>query len=350
MKDNLHNERDYRGAPYNEGRRPAAGLSALKRISWGAVFAGLVVAMVLQLTLSLLGLGIGIGTINPVEEQNPASGLGTGALIWWIVSMLISLFAGGWVAGRLAGMPTGFDSILHGILTWSLFTLLSFYLLTTAVGSLISGVGSVVGRTLSLAGQGIAAVAPQAAEAIQSSTGGSGGVDLQAVKQEARQILQQTGKPELQPDNIEQQARSAGSTVEGAAGEAASDPQAAGSTFDEVMDRLYGQGADIANAADRDAAVNVIMQRTGKSREEANEVVNSWVSTYEQAKAQYKETRAQVGQRAQQIGGDVASAISKAAIYAFFGLLLGAIAAAVGGKVGEPHDLAVTSNDAVRPV
>ena len=59
MKDDLHNERAYVAAPYG-GVRPAAGLSALKRISWGAVFAGLVVALVVQLALSLLGLGLGI--------------------------------------------------------------------------------------------------------------------------------------------------------------------------------------------------------------------------------------------------------------------------------------------------
>ena len=348
MDNDLHNERHYRPTPYT-GTRPAVGLGVFKRISWGAVFAGLVVALVVQLSLSLLGLGIGIGSIDPAAEQNPASGLGTGALIWWIVSMLLSLFIGGWVAGRLAGMPTSFDSILHGILTWSLFTLLSFYLLTTAVGRIISGVGSVVGSTLSLAGQGVAAVAPQAADAIQSRLEESG-VNFQSVKQEARQILQQTGKAELQPENIEQEARNAANQAQGAAGEAAANPQAAGSTFDEVMDRLYGQGAEVASAADREAAVNVVMERTGKSRAEANEIVDSWITTYEQAKTQYKETRAQVSQRAQEIGGDVASAVSKAAIYAFFGLLLGAIAAAVGGKVGEPHDLAATGDHAVEKI
>lgn len=313
---------------------------AIKRISWGAVFAGLVVALVLQLALSLLGFGIGVGTIEPMEEQNPMAGLGTGALIWWVVTMLLSLFAGGWVAGRLAGMPTTFDSILHGIITWSIFTLLTFYLLTTALGRVISGVGGVVGQTLSLAGRGIEAAAPQVAGAVQNELE-ERGITTDMLKKEARVILQQTGKPELQPENLEQEAQKAGKSARQGAGEAAADPQSAGSTFDEVMDRLYGRGQEVASAADREAAVNVIMERTGKSRAEANEIVNSWVTTYEQAKAQYKETRAEVGQRARVVGDDVASAVSKAAIYAFLGLLLGAIAAGIGGKLGEPHDVPV---------
>ncbi|RYY08132.1 MAG: hypothetical protein EOO36_24060, partial [Cytophagaceae bacterium] len=59
-------------------------LPARKRISWGAIFAGTVLAIVLQLALSLLGLGIGLGTIDPLTEQNPMAGIGTGAAIWWI--------------------------------------------------------------------------------------------------------------------------------------------------------------------------------------------------------------------------------------------------------------------------
>lgn len=339
MNNDLQNERDYRAPAV--AARTGAGLGVFRRISWGAVFAGLVVALVVQLALSLLGLGIGIGTIDPMTEQNPMSGLGTGALIWWIVSMLISLFIGGWVAGRLAGMPTTSDSILHGIVTWSLFTLFSFYLLTSAVGQVISGVGGIIGKTLSLAGQGIAAVAPQAADAVQGQLQ-SNNINTETIKQEVRQLLQQTGKPELQPDALEQQAQSAGNTVENATGNAAANPQAAGSVFDNVFDRLYGRGQDVASAADKDAAINIVMERTGKSRAEATEIVNNWANTYEQAKAQVQQTATQVGQKAEQIGSDVASAISKAAIYTFFGLVLGAIAAGIGGKVGEPKDLAVT--------
>ncbi|MCL5237856.1 MAG: hypothetical protein M1353_08420 [Nitrospirae bacterium] len=86
----------------------------LKRISWGAIFAGTIVALVIELTLSLLGMGIGLGVVNPATETNPLGGVGTGAGIWLAVSTLISLFAGGWVASRLAGFPRSSTGILHG--------------------------------------------------------------------------------------------------------------------------------------------------------------------------------------------------------------------------------------------
>ncbi|MEJ7708346.1 MAG: hypothetical protein WKF84_00415 [Pyrinomonadaceae bacterium] len=125
-------------------QQPAAA-AAVKRISWASVFAGVVIVLVTQLLLSLLGLGIGASTINPTTEQDPTSGLGLGAGIWFIISSLIALFAGGWVAGRLAGIPRNTDSMLHGILTWGLSTLLLFYFLTSTVGSLIGGTFRVLG-------------------------------------------------------------------------------------------------------------------------------------------------------------------------------------------------------------
>lgn len=72
----------------------------------GAVFAGIVVTLALQLILGILGLAIGANSINPLQEQNPASGLGTGTVIWFAISTLLALFSGGWVAGRLAGIAS----------------------------------------------------------------------------------------------------------------------------------------------------------------------------------------------------------------------------------------------------
>ncbi|MGE5441330.1 MAG: hypothetical protein ACM3UR_15860 [Bacteroidota bacterium] len=312
----------------------------LKRISWGAVFAGVVVALVVQLMLSLLGLGIGFGSIEPMRESNPFAGLGTGALVWWVISMLIALFLGGMTASRLAGVPRTFDSVLHGVLAFSVFTLVSFYLLTTAVGSVISGVGSLVGKTLSMAGQGIQAAAPEVAGAVKSELQKQG-IDLADLKSEARRTLRETGKPELQPENLRRQGNEAMQDVTGSAGNAAQNPQAADNEADNLIDRLFSRGQNIANAADRDAAVNVIMKRTGKSREEANQIVDNWIQTYNQSKQKLSTAKDSLERKARETGDTVAAAMSKAAIFAFIGLILGAVAAAFGGKLGEPHDTPV---------
>ena len=80
----------------------------LKRISWSAVFAGVIAALIIHILLGILGTAIGATTIDPQQEQNPLQHLGTGALIWTGVSMLIAMGVGSYVAGRLAGaLPSG---------------------------------------------------------------------------------------------------------------------------------------------------------------------------------------------------------------------------------------------------
>lgn len=130
-------------------------------------------------------------SINPTTEANPLSGLGIGAIIWYSVSTLISLFLGGWVAGRLAGIPRPFDSILHGVLTWCLFTLFSAYILTTTVGKMVSGVGNLVGSTISTVGQGVSAAAGSFENDADTDEGSM--VDIDNLGDEATELLKQTG-------------------------------------------------------------------------------------------------------------------------------------------------------------
>lgn len=318
----------------------ATPVAITKRISWGAVFAGAVLALVVQLALSLLGLGIGLGTIDPLTEQNPVAGIGTGAAIWWVVSMLASLYLGATVASRLAGMPRPTDGMLHGLLTWSVVTLLTFYLLTTAVGRIIGGVTGVAGRALSGVGSGIAAVAPKAGEAIQDELK-ERGIDLNDVKREARLLLRQTGKSELSPENLERQAKTAGRQAKDEAGRSATNPQAADDNFDELIDRLGDQARGIGNAADRDAAVNVVMKRTGKSRAESEQIVDNWINTAKQAQAKLAEAKVKAEAAAREAGDKAAAALSKAALLAALGLGLGAAAAAFGGRRAAPHSAIV---------
>jgi hypothetical protein len=310
---------------YVPGTLPAMP-SALRRISWGAVFAGLIVTVMIGLVLALLGMSIGLGTIKPQEEANPFSGLGIGAVIWWVASSLISLFCGGWVAARMAGIPRGFDGALHGVLTWGLATLLTFYLLGTAIGKLIGGVGSLVGQGVSMLGQGAAAAAPQVTDAVKQKMQEQG-ITMESIKREGAELLRQTGKPGLQPGAAKQKAQQAGK-------QAAEQPE----DLDQILGRMSQQGKGAADQIDKDAAVNVIMNRTGKSRAEAERIVNGWQQRMQQASQKLDEAKAQAAQKSREYGQSAASGMSKASLFSFIGLMLGGIAAALGGRFGIPRD------------
>ena len=122
-----------------------------QRISWPAIFAGLIFALFVQMALTLLGIAVGMGAINAVNHNTNGTGLAIGSGIWYVVTLIIALFAGGWVAGRLAKDKHTSESMIHGLLVAGLVFLLMFYLLSSAIGSIIGGAGSLVGKTVSSA-------------------------------------------------------------------------------------------------------------------------------------------------------------------------------------------------------
>jgi len=92
---------------------------ALPNISWGAIFAVVVVGLALQALFGILGIALRASTIDPVKAQRSptASAFGIGAGIWWVVSSFISMYAAGRVAGHLLGTADKTDTVLHGLAT-----------------------------------------------------------------------------------------------------------------------------------------------------------------------------------------------------------------------------------------
>ena len=81
--------------------------SRLRRVSWGAIFAAVFFATVLQAMFTLLGAAVGFGPLRPVEQSNPAQATAIGAGIWMLVTGLVSIWIGACVAGRLSGGHVG---------------------------------------------------------------------------------------------------------------------------------------------------------------------------------------------------------------------------------------------------
>ena len=71
----------------------SGGVHTHRRISWAAIFGGVILVVVVQLLLSTLGAGIGLGTVNVNAGTTPDAGnFGIGAGIWWVISSCIALF------------------------------------------------------------------------------------------------------------------------------------------------------------------------------------------------------------------------------------------------------------------
>ena len=303
-----------------------------RRISWPAVFAGGLLSIALMILLAMLGAGIGAGTLDPmkVDGSPSASAFGIGAGLWWAISTLISMFAGAYVAGRLSGVLRPADGGLHGLLTWSLALLTTVYLVGSGAGSLLSSAGGILGTVATVSATGAAAVAPKLAD-IAGDELQKQGVSFDSIKNDAMTLLQQTGKPGLQVGAVKQQAEAAANDVGNTVGTADGSQQ----NFTALLDRLLAQAKGTASQVDRDAVVNVVMARTGMSRDDATKRVEGWQATAEQARAKAAQATDAAKQKAREAADAAAKAVSRAMLLAFLALAIGAVVAWFGGSLGQ---------------
>lgn len=121
------------------------------RVRWGPIFSGLVVALVSQLLLSALGAAIGSSFLSDSgAPRSNANDVGTGVGIWSIVSLLISLFLGGWITAYSCGPMNRSTALLNGTILWATTLALSSWLLASGVsgafGVLASNAGDVANQ------------------------------------------------------------------------------------------------------------------------------------------------------------------------------------------------------------
>ena len=263
----------------------------INRVSWGAILAGVATSLVTQLILNMVGIGIGASTLDPMTNDNPAaSTFSIGAGIWWALSGIIAAFVGGYVASRLSGRPKETTGGWHGLTTWAGTTLLVFYLLSTAVGSLVGGAFSTVSGALGYLGRTAGAAVQTAAPALTNAADPFSSIE--------RGLRGSTGTdPATLRDN----------------------------TILAVRDLLTGDAAKANDARER--AAQALSRSQGIPVEEAR----TRIAGYE---AQYRDAVATAKTKATQAADTAAKAVSRGALLGSLALLLGALASWFGGRFG----------------
>jgi len=280
------------------------------RISWSAVFAGVLATIMISALFNLLGIALGLATYEP--DVDVVAGIGKGEIIWLALSNLVAMFIGSWFAGRLSGIANGFEGAVHGFAVWSAGTLLMMLLIVTSVGGIVSGTAGIIKNTFVAAGESIAVVAPAAIAGGKSVLA----EDSQVVKRMTRQVDQWLN--DAISSNKEK-------------GLSIADLQSLyEENKEEIMDML--QGLFMASSdEDRDQAKSdllaMITEQTGINKEEAQQKINQWAEQLQQEKEELIE-------KAQQSSREVAATLSKVAFTLVFILTLSLLVAAFAGKRG----------------
>jgi len=145
------------------------------KVSWGGVFAGVLVAIGLSMLLTVLGVAIGITAVDAREADAGAIGIGTA--IWGGIQLLIALFVGGMVATRVGAIVDKTTGFFEGVLVWVVSLVLMAYLAGSGIATVASGAFSMLGG------------ATQTIGAVVQGQGGAGQMDVSGTVDEMAQQL-----------------------------------------------------------------------------------------------------------------------------------------------------------------
>lgn len=312
------------------------------RISWGSIIAGTLCAFALQLLFNMIGVGIGLAATDFREGADAFASIGIGAGIWWGVSAIISLVIGGWIAGRLAGVPLRTAAALHGASVWALATILTVWLATSTVATAVSGafgaVGTIGQATAGAVSGSVSALGQEGSALLSDARNNvnSAGQQRQSVMRSIRDEVQSMYSQVVSPQ--EQQA--AVDAVQQTAGDIARNPGDTGRELSALVDRLFSNNG-VFSDEDRQQALNLLQQRFGLSQQEAEQMIQNWQDRYQAAVNQVQESLQNLKQEATQAAESAADAVGKAAGWTSLALALGLIAAVIGGILGKPEPWAV---------
>ena len=266
-----------------------AAPALLRRVSWGAVIAGAIVAIAVGALLSVLGIAVGATTIDTLERSTPdASTLGLAGGIWATFASLFAMGIGGYVAARLSGTNSNRDGILHGLTVWALALILGTAIAASSLAS-------------------IASVAVRGAGTVMAAGAAAGGAASQF---NATQLLDPVRR-----------------TLGGTNVDNLSSEQVADEVAGLVRSRLVS-GEWPENSRERLNAL--VAKSAGITEQEAGQRID-------QAEAQIKQAMANAEQKAREIADATARATAMGAFWAFAALLLGAMMATIGACIGTRH-------------
>ncbi|MCG8709298.1 CAP-Gly protein [Brenneria sp. 4F2] len=328
-------------------------LHVAKKISWGSIIGGVITVLAVSLLLSTLGTSLGFSIVDPLSDE-PVNGVGTTVLVWSAISIIISLAAGAFIAGRLAAM----DGLIHGFLVWATALIVAAVLGTALLGGAMKATGNVLGSAASLTGNAISGMGAAVGGGVQglANMGGQAFDNLnldtrlqpEAVSNDVMAALRKSNIPSLQPDYMHTQLEGAKGEIGEAVKAIALNPKNSDEIIQTLTDKLKKRGDALSKDVDRDSLTKALSENSSMSQEEINKAVDNLMeaknktvqvvnqrlndveASIEQAKQQYTELK----QKAREEAAMAASALAHAALWSFFALLIGAIVSALAGLWG----------------
>ncbi len=324
-----------------------------RRISWGSIFGGVITVLAISFLLSMVATSIGFFKFDPLASE-PMSGIGTTVGIWTVISLIVSLAAGGFVAGKLAGA----DGVIHGFLVWATTLIVAVVMIASLavsavkltgniLGSVTSVAGSVVSGVGSAVGSGVSAIAGQA-ENIFGDLDITDDMDGNEIRQDVRQALRRSGVKEFQPEYLRNQMNGVKSDLQRSVKRLVTNPNDADVIINRFMDRLQTRTDKAFQNVNRDDLTRAIANNSNLSKAEVDKAVDEYTvlieNGIEKGKEQIENLKGSIEQAKQDwqqlkqdalVKADKASnAAGRSTLISFFAILVGAVLCAFAGAFG----------------
>lgn len=319
-------------------------------LAWGAIFAGVVTFIALFFTLSLIGSAIGFGMFEPTSSK-PLNGMGTGLLIWTLISLVLSYLGAGFVSG-VAASSVG---VLHGFLTWCSTLLVMIFILSYMTIGTFSAVGSLIGTTTATIGKGAEIVVSEASSTIEKTfkeiTSDLKEIDTDKLQSTIESSLKDTQIPELQPDYLKNELSEAKDDVTSTAKDLALNPENSDTIISKLSDKLKSRVEKINNVVDEKAIANELRANSELSQEEATQAARNITTELKkaskEASKQIENVRESIEQskenidttikNSREITEDVSNKASEGSIWGFVIMVIGLIITSLGGLLGSNY-------------
>lgn len=333
-----------------------AGL--MNSVSWGSVFGGIVTVLAVSILLSLLSTSIGLYMVKP-QSKHPVSGVGTTVGIGTALAMVISMIAGGLVAGKLAGV----DGLIHGFLVWASSLIIAIILgamltaraakltanifgsISSVTGHILSGVGSAMGG-------GASTLADKAKEMF-------GDIDFTAklkddfAPEDIRKALVKSNVRELQPEFLQSQLEAVKAELGKSMKKAVSHPEDADKIIGSFLENQKERIDRITQNINRTDLEQAIANNTDLSREEAEKAIDEYLDSFNKLKQeageqlenlekslnQLRQEWEEMKREALQAADKATNVAATSALISFFAILLGAALCSAAGVWGTSLDV-----------
>jgi hypothetical protein len=209
-------------------------------------------------------------------------------------------------------------------------------MLGSTAGAIISTAANLLGQGLNAAGGALEEVAPEVADAINLQD-----IRFDAIREEALGLMN-AGQPATTTTTpgTDAEGTTDTQTAPGATNSnVTAQPTALEREVDLVLSRILLTPASSENqaAANREAVVNLLIERGNMTPEQAQATVAEWETNFEQIRVAAEDAARQAGQA-------LADTVAISAGLAFLMMGLGAAAAGFGGFIGADESIVVRRN------